>query len=423
MPLLDRNLTEYGDAAFAAYLRGAFARLHGWPPEDLRTKPLVGICNTQSEINRCHAHFGPIVEAIKQGVTAAGGIPLVFPSMSLGEMFLSPTSMLFRNLAAMEVEELIRAQPLDAVVLLGGCDKTLPALLMGACSADVPALVVSGGPMANGRYGEQVLGACSDCRAYWQRHRAGELDDALLEAVADELAPGPGHCMVMGTASTMAACAEALGMMLLGGSTIPATHQRRLRHAYLSGQTAVTLARTGPRPTQVVTRAALLNAVRVLLAVGVPPMSDRLLAIAGRVDVPLTLADVRELSGSTPVLADVRPTGRFQMEDLIMLRNPRTPARARREVDLSPSTVSGLTLGDALAAWRGGEPGLAVVRSVAEPLWPTGGLTVLMALWLRVAQSSRIRPRTGDCCAMRVRRLSSPRCRTWNTVSTILTCP
>ncbi|HWE61165.1 MAG TPA: dihydroxy-acid dehydratase, partial [Chloroflexota bacterium] len=250
MPQLDKNLTRYGDPGFAAFLRNAYARVHGWPVSEMGSKPLIGILNTQSEVNRCHAHFGPIVDAIRQGVAAAGGIPLAFPTISLGEIFLTPTSMLFRNLLSMDAEEMIRAQPLDAVVLLGGCDKTIPALLMGALSADVPALVVSGGPMANGHYRGQVLGACSDCRAFWQRYRAGEVDAATLDAVADELTPGPGHCMVMGTASTMSACTEAMGMMLTGGSTIPATHQRRLRHAYESGRAAVSLAAQDLRPSR-----------------------------------------------------------------------------------------------------------------------------------------------------------------------------
>jgi dihydroxy-acid dehydratase len=379
MPLLDKNLTRYGDPGFAAFVRNAYARVHGWPVAELRSKPLVGILNTQSEVNRCHVHFGPIVEAIRQGITAAGGIPLAFPTISLGEIFLTPTSMLFRNLLSMDAEEMIRAQPLDAVVLLGGCDKTIPALLMGALSADVPALVVSGGPMANGHYRGQILGACSDCRAFWQRYRAGDVDEETLDAVADELTPGPGHCMVMGTASTMSACTEAMGMMLLGGSTIPATHQRRLRHAYESGRAAVALVGHDLRPSRIVTRASLLNATRLLAAVGGSTNAViHLMAIAGRLDIPLSLADIQASSAATPMVADVRPAGRFQMEDLDEAGGvPAVLQALGTLIEGETLTVAGSTLGAALQGWQRHDPEQRVIRSLEQPVFPTGGVTVL----------------------------------------------
>jgi dihydroxy-acid dehydratase len=379
MPLLNRSLTQYGDPGYSAFVRTTYARLHGWPVSEMQTRPLIGILNTQSEVNRCHAHFGPIVDAVRRGIIAAGGLPLAFPTISLGELFLSPTAMLFRNLLAMDAEEMIRAQPLDGVVLLGGCDKTIPALLMGACSADVPCLVVSGGPMANGHYHGQTLGACSDCRGFWQRFRAGEVDEATLDAIADELTPGPGHCMVMGTASTMSACTEALGLMLPGGSTIPAPHQRRLRHAFASGQTAVALAVDNLRPSRIVTRPALLNAVRLLVAVGGSTNAViHLLALAGRLDIPLTLDDVQAISAATPVVADVRPTGRYQMEDLDRAGGMPAVLRALGPlIDPEPLTVEGRALGEALRAWPHDDPEQRVISSVAAPVYPTGGLTVL----------------------------------------------
>jgi dihydroxy-acid dehydratase len=215
----------------------AFARHLGLGPEDYE-RPVIGICDTSSEINRCHTHFGPIVEAVKRGILMAGGIPLTFPTISLGEIFTSPTTMLYRNLAAMDTEEMIRAQPIDGVVMMGGCDKTVPAQLMGAASANIPAIQFTGGPMANGEYNGRTLGACSDCRYYWQEYRAGQLDEEELEKINRSLAPTAGHCMVMGSASTMAVVSEALGMMPPGVAAIPATDNRRLAAAQATVQAA-----------------------------------------------------------------------------------------------------------------------------------------------------------------------------------------
>src|SRR5699024_8241075 len=208
----------------------AFARQLGHDPQDWE-KPIIGICNTESEVNRCHTHFGPIVSAIKRGVLAAGGMPLEFPTISLGESFTSPTTMLFRNLAAMDTEEMIRAQPLDGVVLIGGCDKMTPAQLMGAASANIPTILMTGGPMENGEYEGKALGACSDCRFFWQVYRSGAVNDLELEEINKSLAPTAGHCMVMGSASTMAVASEALGIMMPHGSAIPATNNRKLAEA------------------------------------------------------------------------------------------------------------------------------------------------------------------------------------------------
>ncbi|MFN3333685.1 MAG: dihydroxy-acid dehydratase, partial [Caldilinea sp.] len=264
---LANNLTEYGDREFALYLRRSFARAMGFSSEALR-KPIVGILNTYSELNNCHRHFPQLVDAVKRGVWQAGGLPLEFPTISLGEVFLSPTSMLYRNLMAMDVESMLRAQPIDAVVLTGGCDKTLPALLMGAASAGLPAIVVAAGPMLTSQYVGERLGACTDCRRFWARFRRNEIDQVAIDTVEGQLAPTPGTCSVMGTASTMACVVEALGMMLPGSASIPAVYADRMRNAEESGKQALTLLRLGLTPEKIMTPAAFENALHVLQAIG-----------------------------------------------------------------------------------------------------------------------------------------------------------
>jgi dihydroxy-acid dehydratase len=244
---LANNLTEYGDKQFALYLRRSFAKAMGFSDEAL-DKPIVGIINTYSEFNNCHHHFPELVEAIKRGVWQAGGLPLEFPTISLGELFLSPTSMLFRNLMSMDVETMIRAQPLDAVVLVGGCDKTMPALLMGAASANLPAVAVVGGPMLTSNFEGERLGACTDCRRYWAKYRRGEIDLPTLNQVEGQLAPTAGTCSVMGTASTMACIVEALGMMVPGGAAIPAVYADRARHGEAAGKQAMQLVKSRLAP-------------------------------------------------------------------------------------------------------------------------------------------------------------------------------
>ena len=243
---LARGLTDYGDRDFALYLRRSFAAAMGYSREML-ARPVVGIANTASGFNNCHRLVPELVEAVKRGVLAAGGLPLEFPTVSLGEVFLHPTSLTFRNLMAIDTEEMIRAQPMDAVVLIGGCDKTVPAQLMGAASAGRPAIQLVTGPMMTGNYRGERLGACTDCRRFWARFRAGEIDAETIDAVEGKLATTAGTCAVMGTASTMAALAEALGMMLPGTAAIPAVHADRLRAAEATGMAAVALAKQRPR--------------------------------------------------------------------------------------------------------------------------------------------------------------------------------
>src|SRR6476660_3515467 len=237
---LGRGLTNYGDPDFALYLRRSFARSMGYSQEML-AKPVIGIADTRSGFNNCHRHFPELIEAVKRGVLAAGGLPMVFPTISLGEVFLTPTSLMFRNLMAMDTEEMIRAQPMDAVVLVGGCDKTVPAQLMGAVSAGRPAVVLIAGPMMTGRHRGVRLGACTDCRRFWARYRAGDVTEEEISQVEGQLAVTAGTCAVMGTASTMACLAEALGLMLPGSAAIPAVHADRLRAAEATGTAAAAL--------------------------------------------------------------------------------------------------------------------------------------------------------------------------------------
>jgi dihydroxyacid dehydratase/phosphogluconate dehydratase len=298
-----RGLTNYGDPEFSMFVRGAFARGMGLTGEDL-SRPVIGLAQTWSEFNPCHRHLREVAEAVKRGVWQAGGLPLEFPTISLGEIFLSPTSMLFRNLMAMDTEEMILGQPMDGVVLLGGCDKTLPAQLMGAASADRPAIVVTAGPMLTGRHEGMRLGACTDCRRLWTEHRAGEIDAARMETIQGELFPSTGTCMVMGTASTMAAMTEALGMTLPGMAAIPAPLSRRLRLAEAAGRRIVEMALEDLRPSRILTRAAFENAVRVLMAIGGSTNAVvHLPAIAGRAGVALglmkTLAPLLHLDAAT----------------------------------------------------------------------------------------------------------------------------
>src|SRR6266852_5155 len=302
-----RGLTNYGDRDFALYLRRSFAKSMGYSSAML-ARPVVGIANTYSGFNNCHRHLPELVEAVKRGVIAAGGLPLEFPTVSLGEVFLNPTSLMFRNLMAIDTEEMIRAQPMDAVVLVGGCDKTVPAQLMGAASANVPAIQLVTGPMMTGPHRGERLGACTDCRRFWARFRAGEIAKGVIEEVEGRLAT---------TASTMASLAEALGMMLPGTAAIPAVHADRLRAAEASGAAAVKLAQAKLTPDRIITQKSVGNALRVLLAIGGSTNALlHLTAIAGRVGVDIPLKQLNALSDATPVLVDLKPTGPHYMEDL-----------------------------------------------------------------------------------------------------------
>ena len=284
--------------------------------DEMLDRPIVGIVNTASGYNNCHRGVPELVAAVKRGVLATGGLPIDFPTISLGEVYLNPTSLMFRNLMSMDTEEMIRAQPMDAVVLVGGCDKTVPAQLMGAASADLPTIQLVTGPMMTGRYKDQRLGACTDCRRFWAEFRAGRLNSGEIGKIEGNLATTMGTCAVMGTASTMACIAETLGMTLPGTATIPAVHADRLRAAEATGKQALETARLGLTPSKLITEYSVENALRILLALGGSTNGIlHLTALAGRLGINISLKRLNELSDTTPVLVNLKPTGVGYMED------------------------------------------------------------------------------------------------------------
>lgn len=371
------GLTNYGDKDFALYLRKSFARSMGYSNAML-ARPTVGIAYTQSGFNNCHRHFPEMLDAVKRGVIAAGGLPVEFPTVSLGEVFLNPTSLRFRNLMSMDTEEMIRAQPMDSVVLMGGCDKTVPAQLMGALSAGRPAIQLVGGPMMTGRHKGERLGACTDCRRFWAQYRAGTVDDQEINQIEGRLSTTSGTCAVMGTASTMACIAEALGMMIPGTAAIPAVHADRLRAAEATGVAAVGLIGSDRTPDKIITEKSIENALRVLLAIGGSTNAIiHLTAIAGRAGIPVSLERLNELSDTTPVLVNLKPTGANYMEDFFAAGGVGAVLRELKDnLHLDCMTITGETLGQRLA----GEDGWVdreVIASAVEPLEPLGGLVAL----------------------------------------------
>jgi dihydroxy-acid dehydratase len=374
---LSLGLTNYGDPDFALYLRRSFARSMGYSL-DMLSKPVIGIADSRSGFNNCHRHFPELIEAVKRGVLAAGGLPLVFPTISLGEVFLSPTSLMFRNLMAIDTEEMIRAQPMDAVVLVGGCDKTVPAQLMGAISANRPAIGLVAGPMMTSRYHGERLGACTDCRRFWAKYRAGEVSNEEIQEIEGNLATTAGTCAVMGTASTMASIAEALGMILPGSAAIPAVHADRLRAAEATGRAAMALAAGKITPDKIVTEKSVENALRVLMAIGGSTNAVlHLTAVAGRAGIDISLPHLNEISDTTPVLVDLKPTGPHYMEDLFAAGGIGAVMRELRPLlNLDCLTVAGETLGERLAA-PAGPVDRNVVKPLADPLQPVGGLVAL----------------------------------------------
>ncbi|MRG84912.1 IlvD/Edd family dehydratase [Salinibacillus xinjiangensis] len=374
-----RKVASYGDAGFSQFLRKAFARHLGHSTEDFK-KPVIGICNTESEVNRCHTHFGPIVEAIKRGVLMEGGIPLEFPTISLGESFTTPTTMLFRNLAAMDTEEMVRAQPLDGVVLIGGCDKMTPAQLMGAASADIPAIMFTGGPMGNGEYQGQTLGACSDCRFFWQEYRSGTINDEQLEEINESLAPTAGHCMVMGSASTMAVVSEALGMMLPGAAAIPATENKRLAAAQETGKQIVQLVSKDITPSQIMTREAFENAIRMIMAIGGSTNAViHLVAIAGRLGIKLPMDLFDQIGKETPFIANLRPAGKYQMQELYYAGGaPAVMKELKDYLHLDELTVTGNTIRENLQGVKAvSDVYRDIIYPVQQPLHKGEGIAVL----------------------------------------------
>ncbi|MBI1245078.1 MAG: dihydroxy-acid dehydratase [Alphaproteobacteria bacterium] len=374
---LGKGLTNYGDMDFAHFLRRSFARSTGMS-KSLLEKPVVGIVMTPSGFNNCHRYMPALVEAVSRGVLAAGATPMPFPTISLGEVFLSPTSMKFRNLMSMDTEEMILAQPVDAVVLIGGCDKTVPAQLMGAASADVPAIQLVTGPMSTGRHRGQRLGACTDCRSFWAKYRAGTVNAEEIEEVEGRLAVTAGTCAVMGTASTMACIAETLGMSLPGTAAIPAVLAERLVAAEESGKAAVALIDRPIKPSQVITGKSVENAFRLLMAVGGSTNAIvHLTAIAGRRGIRIPNRRLNEISDETPVLVDLKPVGEGYMEDFHAAGGVGAVLRELKPLlHLDTIDIEGRTLAERLA-----EPLKWVdrnfIRAFDNPISKVGGLIAL----------------------------------------------
>ena len=311
-----RSEAWFGPRDLEGFLHRSGLKNQGWDEESFAGKPVIGIANSWSEATHCNAHLRMIAEHVKRGVIAAGGFPLEFPTISLGEFFLSPTSMLYRNLMAMDVEEMIRGLPIDGVVLLSNCDKTTPAMLMGAASADLPAIIVTGGPQLKGNWRGEELGSCTDCRRYWSELRAGTITQAEYDSMEEAIYRSPGHCMVMGTASTMSVICEALGMTLPGGAAIPGADSRRRVFAERAGASAVDLVRRNVRPSEILTQDAFDNAALSLLALGGSTNAIiHLTAIAGRAGIDFPLSRWEELSEQVPVVANLKPSGKYLMED------------------------------------------------------------------------------------------------------------
>jgi dihydroxy-acid dehydratase len=374
---LRKGLTSYGDPGFSLFLRKAFIKAAGFS-DDALDRPIVGITNTFSDFNPCHGNVPQLIEAAKRGVMLAGGLPMEFPTISIHESFASPTSMFLRNLMAMDTEEMIRAQPMDAVVLIGGCDKTVPAQLMAAASADIPAIQLITGPMLVGYHRGEMLGACTDCRRLWGQHRAGAMDQDEIEVVSGRLAPTLGTCMVMGTASTMACLAEALGIALPGTGSIPATHADRIRAAEASGRQAVALAAGGPKPSEILTEAAFHNAMVVLQAIGGSTNGlVHLAAVARRRGLRIDLEEFDRIGRRVPVLVDLKPTGANYMEHFHWAGGvPRLLRELREHLVLDGATVAGQTIGD-IADAAEAIPGQRIIRDRSDPVKASGGMAVL----------------------------------------------
>jgi len=376
---LRRKLTSYGDQGFSLFLRKAFIKAMGYS-DDALDRPIVGIANTYSDYNPCHGNVPQLIEATKRGVLLGGALPMVFPTISIHESFASPTSMYLRNLMAMETEEMIRAQPMDAVVLIGGCDKTLPAQIMAAASSEIPAIFLPTGPMAVGHHKGERLGACTDCRRFWGRFRAGEIDEAEINEVNNKLVSSVGTCTVMGTASTMANLTEVMGLCLPKAGSAPATEAERTRLAEETGRVAARLAADENSPTvrDILTPKALKNAMVALQAMGGSTNAVvHLAAICGRLGVKLDMDMLNELGKRVPLLVDLQPSGQHYMEHFHKSGGvPRLLKEVRAEIDEDAQTIYGGTIGDVIEAGVD-EPGQTIIRSMAAPLKPIGTIAVL----------------------------------------------
>ena len=394
----------------------------GFDAADYRGKPVIAIVNTWSDINPCHTHFRERAEDVKRGIYQAGGFPVELPAMSLSEPFQKPTTMLYRNLLAMETEELLRSYPIDGAVLMGGCDKTTPGLLMGAESMNLPAIFMPAGPMLRGHWGGTTLGSGSDTWKYWADLRAGAITEQDWQEIENGIARSPGHCMTMGTASTMTSAAEALGVTLSGAASIPAADSRHAVMAAHTGRQIVDMVWRDVKLSDVLTRAAFRNAVTAVLALGGSTNAIiHLIAMARRLDVDLGLADFEELAHRTPLLANVRPSGKYLMEDFFYAGG--LPALLRNLGDLldtTAPTVNGRTLGENIQRAKVFDDD--VIRSRDNPLVASNTLAVLRATWRPTGRSSSRPPRSLGCTSTPARPSSSRTTTTWPRGSTTLIC-
>ena len=372
-----KNLTNYGDSEFSIFLRKAFIKGMGYS-EEMLNKPIIGITNTYSDYNPCHGNVPDLIKSVKAGILSSGAIPLEFPTISIHESFAYPTSMYLRNLMSIDTEEMMKAQPMDACVLIGGCDKTVPAQLMGAFSANVPVIQLVTGPMLTGSHRGERVGACTDCRGYWAKFRAEEIDLAEINEVNNQLVPTVGTCGVMGTASTMALITEALGMMISNGASAPAVSAERRRIAEETGKVAVEIANKSFNPKSFLTLKNFKNALTVLSAIGGSTNGIvHLTAMAGRLGIDIDLNEFDKMTKDTPMIVDLKPSGSGYMEDLFKSGGlPRILNELKDYLYLDAITVTGETIKEIIEKnkynWK-----QEVIRNVENPIFDKGSIAVL----------------------------------------------
>ncbi|WP_040847161.1 IlvD/Edd family dehydratase, partial [Nitrospirillum viridazoti] len=372
-----RSAHSYGKLDRDGFIHRSWMKNQGLPGDVFDGRPVIGICNTWSELTPCNSHLREVAEHVKRGVWEAGGLPVEFPAMSLGETQMRPTAMLFRNLLAMEVEESIRGNPIDGVVLLGGCDKTTPGQIMGAASVDLPTMVISSGPMLNGKYRGKDIGSGTDVWKFSEAVRAGEMTLKDFMGAEAGMSRSPGTCMTMGTASTMACLIEAMGLSLPFNGTLPAMDARRRAMAHETGRRIVAMVKDDVKPSHILTRAAFENAIRVHAAIGGSTNAViHLLALAGRLGVELSLEDFDALSADIPLLVDLQPSGQYLMEDFHYAGAlPGLMTKIKDKLNLDAVTVGGMTIGDIVA--EGEVYNDEVIRPRTNPVKPVSGIWVL----------------------------------------------
>jgi len=372
-----KNLTSYGDSGFSIFLRKAFIKGMGYS-EEMLSKPIIGITNTYSDYNPCHGNVPDLIKSVKSGILASGAIPLEFPTITIHESFAYPTSMYLRNLMSIDTEEMLRAQPMDACVLIGGCDKTVPAQIMGAFSADIPAIQLVTGPMLTGSHKGERVGACTDCRRYWAKFRAEEIDENEINEVNNQLVPTVGTCGVMGTASTMALITEALGMMITNGASAPAVSAERRRIAEETGRIAVEIANKSYKPKDFLTIKNFQNALTILSAIGGSTNGIvHLTAMAGRLGIDINLNDFDQMTKNTPMIVDLKPSGSGYMEDLFKSGGlPRILNEMKEFLHLDAMTVSGISLREIIDKNNFDWP-QQVIRKTKDPIFDKGSIAVL----------------------------------------------